>query len=63
MLRLCSKLSNMDPPKFEWKRILRNTFTYGLALEIIFIGTGYHLYKEYKTNEGKRYSVRIYSLC
>lgn len=43
----------MDPPKIDWKRIFKNTFTYGLALEIAAIGTGYYLYREYKTNQGK----------
>lgn len=53
----------MDPPKFDWKRVLKNTLTYGLAVEIIAIGTGYYLYKEYKTNEGKYDLIRIYFVC
>lgn len=53
----------MDPPKFDWKRVLKNTLTYGLALEVIFIGTGYYLYKEYKTNQGKIDLIRIFFAC
>lgn len=40
-------------PKFNWKRALRNGLGYGLALELVAIGSGYYLYREYKTNEGK----------
>ncbi|XP_055308356.1 uncharacterized protein LOC129572415 [Sitodiplosis mosellana] len=41
----------MDPPKIDWKRIFKNTLTYGLALEVIAIGSGYYLYREYKNNQ------------
>lgn len=34
----------------KFKLSLKAGFTYGLALEIMFIGTGYMLYREYRTN-------------
>lgn len=43
----------MDLPKFNWKGVFKNTLIYGVTLEIMAIGTGYYLYREYKTNEGK----------
>ena len=42
----------------QWKNFklaLKRGFTYGLALEIMFVGTGYLLYREYTTNKGKNY--------
>lgn len=48
-------------PKFNWKRAIRNGLGYGLALEIAAIGTGYYLYREYKTNEGKDFSPNRWS--
>lgn len=40
----------------QWKNFklaVKRGFTYGLALELMFIGSGYMLYREYTTNKGK----------
>lgn len=42
----------MEQPK-NWKRIIANAFTFGLALEVAAIGTAYFLYRKYKTDPGK----------
>lgn len=39
---------------FRVKRAFRNAFTYGLALEVLAIGSGYILYREYKANKGRK---------
>lgn len=39
--------------KFEWKKPLKTALTFGLAVELIAIGMGYCLYKEYTTNQSK----------
>lgn len=39
----------------QWKNFklaLKRGFTYGLILELMFIGSGYLLYREYTTNRG-----------
>lgn len=38
----------------NFKLALKRGFTYGLALELMFIGSGYLLYREYTTNRGKK---------
>lgn len=49
----------------EWKKIKHGfgrAFVVGLFLEVLAIGTGYCLYREYKTNEGKFICSLLHSL-
>lgn len=53
----CS-ITIMSFPKLKFKAAIINALTYGLALEIFAIGTGYYLYREYNTNEGKQFDIK-----
>lgn len=44
----------MNWPTVRWKPAVKNALTFGLALEVLAVGGGYYLYREYKTNEGKK---------
>lgn len=43
----------------NFKLALKRGFTYGLILELMFIGSGYMLYREYTTNQGKKKNINF----
>lgn len=41
---------------YQWRNFklaMKRGFTYGIILELMFIGSGYMLYREYTTNRGR----------